>query len=245
MIGLGTIVNCVAVAIGCLIGFVIKKGLSERFEYILMKALGLSTMFIGAAGTLSGIISVEDGKFNMSLSSIMLMIISLVIGSVVGEALRIEDCLDSLGEKIKKRVKGGENNARFVEGFVTNTVLICVGAMAIVGSLNDGLRGDASTLYVKSTLDFVSGIVLTSTLGIGTIFAVLPMGIYQGAITVVARFIEPYLPDVLISDIDYIGSVLIFAIGINLAFGKKFKTGNMLPAILVPVVWRLLLQKFF
>ncbi len=245
MIGLGTIVNCAAVAIGCLIGLVIKKGLSARFEDILMKALGLSTMFIGAAGTLGGIISVENGKFDMSLSSIMLMIISLVIGSVVGEAVRIEDRLDTLGEKIKKRVKGGENNSRFVEGFVTNTVLICVGAMAIVGSLNDGLTGDASTLYVKSTLDFVSAIVLTSTLGIGTIFAVLPMGIYQGAITVVARFIEPYLPEVLISDIDYIGSVLIFAIGINLAFGKKFKTGNMLPAILVPVVWRLLLQNFF
>ena len=245
MIGLGTIVNCVAVAVGCLIGVAIKKGLSARFEDILMKALGLSTMFIGAAGTLSGIITVDDGRFDMSLSSIMLMIISLVVGSAIGEAVRIEDRLDTLGEKIKKCVKVGDGNSRFVEGFVTNTVLICVGAMAIVGSLNDGLTGDASTLYVKSTLDFVSGIVLASTLGIGTLFAIVPMGIYQGAITVVARFIEQYLPEVLISDIDYIGSVLIFCIGINLAFGKKFKTGNMLPAIFIPVVWRLLIQNFF
>lgn len=241
MIGIGTIVNCATVIAGCVIGLFIKKGLSPRFEDIIMKALGLCVLFIGGAGVFCGMLTFENGTFGTK--GTMLMIFSLVIGSIIGEALKIEDALERLGEGIKKRIRVGENNSRFVEGFVTYTLLICVGAMAIVGSLNDGILHDPSLLYTKAALDFVSGIIFASTLGIGTLFAVIPMAIYQGAITFAAGLIEPYMTDAMISDMGYIGSTLIFAIGINLAFGKKFKTGNMLPAILIPVIYNLIFVK--
>lgn len=238
MAGLGTIVNSLAVIVGCVAGLLIKKGISERFENIIMKALGLSTIFIGASGTLCGLLKIENG--GLSTKGTMLMIFSLVIGSIFGEAVRIEDRLDTLGEKLKKAVKADNSSGKFVEGFVTNTLVICVGAMAIVGSLNDGLFHDPSILFAKSILDGVIGVVFASTLGIGALFAVIPMAIYQGLITALAHFIEPYLTDLMVSDISYVGSVLIFAIGINLAFEKKFKVGNMLPAILVPVFYNLI-----
>ncbi len=237
MAGLGTIVNSLAVIVGCVLGLFIKKGLSERFENIIMKALGLSTVFIGASGVLCGLLTIENGV--LSTKGTMLMIFSLVIGSIVGEGIRIEEKLESIGEKLKKAVGADKGSGRFVEGFVTNTLVICVGAMAIVGSLNDGLFRDPSILYAKAILDGVIGLVFASTLGIGALFAVVPMAIYQGSITALAHFIEPYLTDVMVSDISYVGSVLIFAIGINLAFGKKFKVGNMLPAIVIPVVYNL------
>ena len=241
MIGIGTIVNCIGVIVGCIIGIFIKKGLSQRFEDIIMKAVGLSTLFIGASGALTGLLSVSEN--GLATKGSMLMIFSLVIGSLIGEALKIEDRLESLGEGLKKLVRVKDNNSRFVEGFVTYTLVICVGAMAIVGSLNDGLLSDPSILYTKSALDFISGIVFASSLGIGTVFAAIPMGLYQGAITFAARFIEEYLTDAMIADMGYVGNILIFAIGVNLAFGKKFKTGNMLPAIIIPIIYNLIFVK--
>ncbi len=239
MIGLGTIVNVIAVLLGGFIGLFIKKGLSMRLQDMIMKVLGLSTMFIGASGALAGLLSVKDGV--ISTKGTMLMIFSLVIGSILGEIIRIEDRLETLGEKLKKSVKAGENG-HFVEAFVTNTLVICVGAMAIMGSLQDGLSGDPTTLFAKSILDGVIAIVFTSTLGVGAMFAVIPLAIYQGGITILSRFIEPYLVGNMVPDMSYIGSVLIFAIGINLAFGKKFKVGNMLPSILIPIIYNLILQ---
>lgn len=238
MTGIGTIVNVLAILVGGFVGLVIKKGLSHRFEEILMKALGLSTLFIGVSGALVGLLSVEEGS--LSTKGTMLMIFSLVIGSVIGEAIRIEDRLETLGEKLKGLVKSG--GGKFVEGFVTNTVVVCVGAMAIMGSIQDALLGDPTTLFAKSILDGVICIVFTSTLGVGPIFAVIPLAVYQGGITLLAKFIEPYLVGNMVPDMSYIGSILIAAIGINLAFGKKFKVGNMLPAILVPIVYNLFLQ---
>ena len=239
MIGIGTIVNVIAVLAGGFVGLFIKKGLSPRLEDMIMKVLGLSTMFIGASGALAGLLSVKDGV--ISTKGTMLMIFSLVIGSVFGELMRIEDRLETLGEKLKRSVKAGENG-RFVEAFVTNTLVICVGAMAIMGSLQDGLSGDPTTLFAKSILDGVIAIVFTSTLGVGAMFAVIPLALYQGGITLLSKFIEPYLVGNMVPDMSYIGSVLIFAIGINLAFGKKFKVGNMLPSILIPVIYNLILQ---
>ncbi len=237
MAGLGTIVNCIAVIVGCTVGLLIKKGISKSFEDSIVKAQGLAVLFIGASGALCGLLKFENGAF--STKGTMLMIFSLVIGTLIGELLNIEDFLERVGDKIKKSVKSG-TNSRFVEGFVTNTLVICVGAMAIVGSLNDGLYNDPATLYVKAVLDGVIGIVFASTFGIGALFAVFPMAIYQGGITLCAHFIKPYLTDAMIGDMSYIGSILIFTIGVNLTFGKKFKSGNMLPAIIVPIVYNLI-----
>ncbi len=237
MTGIGTIVNVLAVLAGGTVGLFIKKGLKDSLQDMIMKVLGISTMFIGASGALCGLLTFKDGA--LSTKGTMLMIFSLVIGALIGELIRIEDRLDRVGEKLKGLVKSG-SNTHFVEGFVTNTLVTCVGAMTIMGAFQDGLNGDPSTLFAKSMLDGVVCIVFTSTMGVGAMFAVIPIALYQGGLTLLARFIEPYLTDAMVSDMSYIGSVLIFAIGINLAFGKKFKVGNMLPAILVPIVYNLI-----
>ncbi len=233
MIGLGTIVNVAAVLVGGSIGLLLRGGIKERFQTILMQALGLSTMFIGVSGTLKEMFTVQDGV--ISAEGTMLLILSLVIGSFTGELLKIEQRMDRLGEWLKQKV-GAKNDAHFVEGFVSATLIICVGAMAIVGSLQDGLRGDSSTLITKSILDGVLLIVLASTLGVGTLFSAIPLGVYQGSITLCAAFAAPLMSDRLISNLSLVGSVLIFAIGCNVAFGKRFSPANMLPALLGPVV---------
>ena len=169
----------------------------------------------------------------------MLMISSLVIGTIIGELLKIEDHLDRLGEKLKKTFKA-ENNHGFVNGFVTNALVVCVGAMAVVGSLEEGLTGDFSTLFAKAMLDCIISLVFASTLGLGVLFAAVPLLIYQGSITLLAGAISPIMSDVLISNLSYIGSVLIFAIGLNLLFSTRIKVGNMIPALLIPIAYEVI-----
>ena len=239
MVGLGTLVNMVAIIIGATIGIIIKGGLKQRFQDTIMNALGLAVMFIGISGALQGMF-VVDGT-SLETANTMLMIISLALGALLGEIIDIESKLDRLGELIRVKLKvKGEKGSNFVEGFVTSSLLYCVGAMAIIGSLKDGLTGDSSMLYAKSFLDGISAIILTSTLGIGVFFSAVPLGIYQGLITFSAKYIEPFLSDQLIANISFIGSILIFGIGINMVFGKKIKCGNLLPAVLIPVAYEII-----
>lgn len=243
MVGLGTLANMAAIIIGSLIGIVIKGGLKKRFQETIMNALGLAVMFIGISGALQGLFVIEDNS--LETNNIMLMIISLAIGSFLGELVDIEAKLDKFGEWIKTSLKvKGEKGQNFVEGFVSSSLLFCVGAMAIIGSLQDGLSKDASMLYAKGIIDGVVAIVFASALGIGTLFSILPLGIYQGTITLSAKLIEPYLSNQLISNISCIGSVLIFGIGINMVFGKKIKCGNILPAVLIPIAYEIITKLF-
>ena len=237
MIGLGTAVNVVAVIVGSLIGMLFKKGMKERFQNIMMQACGLATMFIGLSGALEMIFSIEDGK--IKAGSTMLIVISLILGGLVGELINIEKLLDAVGERLKGAVKAKGDN-RFVEGFVTASLVICIGAMAICGPLEEGLTGNSQTLLIKAVLDFVIVLVFASVYGIGVGFSALPLGLYQGLITLFAAFISPYLSDTLISNLSGIGSVLIFAVGLNLIFPKKIRVGNLLPTLLVPVLYELI-----
>ena len=167
------------------------------------------------------------------------MVLSLVLGGLMGEALNIEHRMDQLGEKLRRRFGSGED-AGFVNGFVTASLVICIGAMAVVGSIRDGLTGDWSMLLAKSLLDFIIVMVFASTLGLGVLFSAIPVGIYQGGITLLAAFIAPYMTDSLISSLSFIGSVLIFGVGVNLLRPGSFRVGNLLPALLMPVIWELL-----
>lgn len=241
MAGLGTLGNIAAILLGSAIGILIKGGLKKKFQDTIMNALALAVMFIGISGTLQGLMIVKDGK--LETGSIMLVIVSLALGAFIGEAIDIEARLDRVGEWLKKKlkVKDGKDKG-FVEGFVSSSLLYCVGAMAIIGSLQDGLSGDPSMLLAKGFIDGVVSIFFASTLGIGVFFSVIPVGIYQGIITLSARYIEPYLSDKLISDVSVIGSIIIFGIGINMLFGKKIRCGNLLPAVLVPVVYEIILN---
>ena len=243
MIGLGTLGNIVLILIGSTIGIILKGGLKKRFQDTIMSALGLAVMFIGISGALKGLLTVEGS--GLSTVNTMLMIVSLAIGALIGEIIDIEAKLDKVGEWIKKTLKvEGEKGQGFVESFVNSSLLFCVGAMAIIGSLEDGLSGDPSMLLAKGFIDGVVAIFFASTLGYGVFFSVIPIGIYQGIITFSARYIEPFLNDRLVANISFVGSILIFGIGINMLFGKKIKCGNILPAVLVPIAYEIILGLF-
>lgn len=226
---------------GSTIGILIKGGLKQRFQETIMNALGLAVMFIGITGALQGLLIVKDE--GLETGNIMLMIISLALGAFIGELIDIEARLDRVGEFIKRSLKvKGEKGKNFVEGFVNSSLLFCIGAMAIIGALEDGLSGDSSMLIAKGVIDGVVAIFFASTLGIGVFFSILPLGIYQGAITLSASFIEPYLSERLITNLSFIGSILIFGIGINMIFGKKIKCGNILPAVLIPIGYEIIMK---
>lgn len=243
MVGLGTLGNIALILIGSTVGLLIKGGLKQRFQDTIMSGLGLAVMFIGIIGALEGLLTIEDGS--LTSTNVMLMIVSLAIGGFLGEAINIEAKLDQVGEWLKRKLKlSKEKDKGFVESFVNSSLLFCVGAMAIIGSLRDGLSADPSMLLAKGFIDGVVAIFFASTSGIGVLFSVIPVGLYQGIITLAAGFIEPFLSERLVLNLSFIGSILIFAIGINMIFGKKIKSGNLLPAILVPVAYEIIVNVF-
>lgn len=233
MIGLGTIINTAAVAVGGLLGLLLKNGIAKRFEKILMQVLGLATVFIGISGTLKYMLVVENGS--LSTQGTMLLIFSLVIGCLLGEWINIEAKMETIGIKLKALAKI-KNDNRFVDGFVTASLIICVGAMAIVGSMEDGLTGDFSMLLAKSALDFVIVAVLAAAYGTGVVFSAVPIFVYQGAITIIAALFGEIISQTLISQLSFVGNTLIFCVGVNLIREKTFRVANMLPALLIPIV---------
>lgn len=237
MFGTGTLINTAGVIAGSAIGILLRRGMKKELQSALMAGCGVATIFIGIAGVMQGMITIVDGQIQTKGS--MLLIFSLVIGGLFGELIDIEKRMDAVGEKLK-RMFHAEKDARFVEGFVNTSLIICVGAMAIVGSIEDGLSGDATMLTAKAVLDFAIVIVLASTYGIGVMCSALAILVYEGALTLAAHFIGNFISDVLIANLSFIGSALIFCVGINVAFGKKFRVGNMLPALLGPVVYALI-----
>ena len=245
MIGLGTLVNTAAVIVGGLLGMALKKGIAQRFEKILMQALGLATMFIGVGGVLQYMLVVENGA--VSTRGTMLLIFSLVIGAVLGQLVDIEGKMEKLGIKLKSAVRV-KDDRHFVEGFVNASLVICVGAMAIVGGVQDGISGDSSTLMVKAALDFAIVAVIAATYGVGVVFSALPLFLYQGAITLIAALFGSVISEPLIAELSFVGSALIFCVGVNLVREKTFKVANMLPALLIPILaepGRLLISELF
>ena len=221
---IGTIVNSVAVVIGCLIGSLIKGRLKTNISNTIMSGLGLCVLYIGVSGALKG----EDT---------LLMIICIVIGALIGELIDIDKWLSRLGEIIERKVnKVGKSNISIAEGFVSASLLFCVGAMAIVGSLESGLRGNHDTLFAKSLLDGVTSIILTSTLGIGVIFSAVTIFIYQGLITLGAGMLANVLSGSVINNMTAVGSLLIIGLGFNILGITKIKVANMLPAVILPVL---------
>ena len=232
MFGLGTIVNTIAVIAGGIIGIFFKNGLKQRFQDTIIQGLGLSTLFIGAAGALSEMLKIVN--HSLETNGTLILILSMVLGGILGEAINIVLQIEKFGQYLKEKVKS--HDSKFVEAFVSTSLVICVGAMAIVGSFQDGLYGDASTLISKAMLDFMIVMVFASTMGIGTVFSAIPIFIYQGTLTLCASFLAPYFTTRIIANMSFVGSVLIFAVGTNLCFQTKIKVGNLLPAIFMPIL---------
>ena len=234
MIGLGTIINTAAIILGGLAGGVFGKRLTERYQDTLMKACGLCVVFLGIAGALEKMFVITEGK--VSSTGTMMLIASFAIGSLIGEWLNIVHLMNRFGEWLK--VKSGNSKDKiFVDAFVTASLTVCVGAMAIVGSIQDGILGDYNTLLMKAILDFVIICVMTASMGKGCAFSAIPVAIFQGSITLLARGIEPIMTEAALNNLSLVGSMLIFCVGVNLIWDKKFKVANMLPAIVIAVAW--------
>jgi hypothetical protein len=243
MAGWGTIVNFIAILAGGAAGLALKKVLKKRVMDTVMQGVGLAVLIIGISGALSAAFSVIEGKNHTE--HVLIMIISLAVGACIGEMVKIEERLETAGKAIEKRFVKPGGDSTFVQGFVTATLVFCVGSMAIVGSLEDGINRNSDILFAKSTLDGIASIVFASAMGVGVLFSAVPVGVYQGAITLLAVIIAPFLGETLVTQMSLIGSVLIMAIGLNMLGIAKIKVGNLLPAIFIPAAYNVLNHVFF
>ncbi len=233
MTGLGTIINSAAIVAGGLIGHFSGKLFKEAQQDSLTKTCGVSVMFIATAGAMQGMLSVEGGKILGGKS--MLVVLALALGTILGELCKIERGFERFGEWLKKKT-GNSGDSQFVNAFVTASLTVCIGAMAIVGAIQDGIKGDFSTLAVKSVLDLIIIAVMTSSLGKGCVFSAIPVFVFEGLITLLARLISPLMTELAIVYLSLVGSILIFCVGVNLVWGKKFRVANMLPSVVFAVI---------
>lgn len=233
MPGLGTLINGLAVIAGGLLGLVFRRGLPQRFQDTLMQALGLSSIFIGISGSLEKMLQIQNGF--VSVQGTLLAVLSLAAGALLGEWINLERRFEQLGLWLKKKT-GSEKDSRFMQGFLTASLTICIGAMAIVGALQDGLSADPSLLITKAVLDCLIIMIFTSAFGKGAIFSVIPLVFFQGSITILAQFIAPLLTKQMLDNLSMIGSMLIFCVGINLMFNTKIRVANLLPALLIAIL---------
>ena len=237
MTGLGTIVNCAAVIVGAIIGMVFKKALKERFCELITQSMGLAVIFIGAAGGIGRII--ELNKAENGTAQIVLMVVAFALGSFFGELINIQHQTERFASWLRVKTKS-ENDTGFISGFVNASLTICVGAMAVIGPIQDALSHDYSTLFTKAVLDMVIVMVIASAMGKGTVFSVIPLAVVQGLITLLAKLVEPLLTDSAITAISFVGSMMIFCVGVNLMFDKKIRVANMLPTIIFAVAFSFL-----
>ena len=232
MIGLGTIINCAAIIVGGVFGLLVGKLLKERVQEALQKANGICVLFIGIAGAMEGMLRLSGSTLSSGRS--MLIIASLALGALVGELINIEHWVERFGEWLKIKT-GNAKDKDFVNGFVTASLTVCIGAMAVVGSIKDGIEGDISILTTKAILDLIIVMVMTCSLGKGCIFSAIPVAVFQGTITALARLIKPLMTEAASANLSLIGSVLIFCVGVNLVWGKKIKVANLLPSLVFAV----------
>ena len=233
MYGLGTIINTGAILLGGLCGRLFGRFLSESAQDTLTKVCGVSTLFIAVTGALEGMLTVVNGK--VVSGGGMLVIICLAIGAFIGELLKIEDAFERFGQWLKIKT-GNAKDKGFVDAFVTASLTVCIGAMAIVGSIQDGLVGDYSILATKAVLDLIIITVMTCSMGKGCAFSAIPVAIFQGSITILAGLMRAIMTEAALANLSLVGNVLIFCVGINLVWGKKIKVANLLPAIVVAVI---------
>ena len=230
---MGTLINCAGILIGGLLGLLFGRFFKETMQDSLTKVCGIATLFIGISGALEKMFTLQDGLLVSSGS--MLVVICLSIGTLIGELLNIEAGFERFGQWLKVKT-GNAKDKSFVDAFVTASLTVCIGAMAIVGSIEDGLTGDYSILATKAVLDLIIILVMTCAMGKGCIFSAIPVGIFQGGITLLSRLLTPIMTDAALANLSLLGSVLIFCVGINLVWGKKVRVANMLPAVVIAVI---------
>ena len=237
MIGLGTIINVAGIIAGGLVGKLFGRFLSERYQDTLMVATAVCVLFLGISGALQEMMTVSDGK--LSSGGTMMMIGSFAIGSLIGEWMNVDYHMERFGEWLKVKT-GSTGDAGFVNGFVTASLTVCIGAMAVVGAIQDGISGDYSTLAAKAVLDLIIIMIMTASMGKGCIFSAIPVGLFQGSITLLAQFIKPLMTAAALSNLSFVGSMMIFCVGANLFWNMKIRVANMLPGLIIAVLWAFL-----
>ena len=238
MIGLGTLINVACIIGGGLVGLVASSLVTERLQDALMKSCGACVMFVGIAGALEKMLTglvATDGTVALSTAGSMALVASMAIGTVLGEAADLDGRFEELGTWLRDKT-GSSGDARFVDGFVTASLTVCIGAMAIVGSIQDGLTGDYSTLALKGVMDAIIVCAMAASMGKGCIFSALLVGVFQGCVTALATLLQPVMTEAALANLSLVGSVLIFCVGVNLIWPRTFKPANMLPAVVIAAV---------
>ena len=233
MIGLGTIINTVSIIIGGFAGDLVRRFFNDLQQRALRKTCGVGVLFIGIAGAMEGMLSVEGAS--VVSGKAMLIVVCLVLGAVTGELLGIENWIERLGEWLKRKTNN-TGDAHFTAAFLTASLTVCIGAMAIMGSIQDGISGDYSTLAVKSVLDLIIVASLTSSMGRGCIFSALPVFVLEGSMTLLAHFVAPFMTETALLFLSTVGSILIFCVGMNLVWGEKVRVANLLPSVIFAVI---------
>lgn len=218
---LGTIVNAGAIVLGSLIGMLAKKAIPQRMGDLIMTAIPIVVMVLGV-------------QFSIASKNILIVIVSLVIGAIIGELIDIDKKLEVFGNNVQLKMKGNDSN--FSAAFVSTTLIYCVGSMAILGSIESGINGNHTILYTKALMDGISAVFFASTLGAGVLFSSISVFVYQGILTILAGYVSPYLSSAVVTEMSATGGILLIALAFTILGIKKIKVANLLPAIFLPIV---------
>lgn len=233
MRGMGTIANVLAIIIGGSLGLFCKNLLKDRYQETIMKATGIATMFLALSGTLSKMFVIQ--QVGIQTTGSMNVILSLVIGALIGEMIDIDHLFEKFGNWLKLKTKS-QGDHQFVNAFVTASLTVCIGAMAIMGAIQDGIYANPSILFAKAVLDFVIILVMSSSMGKGCFFAFIPVAFLQGTLTALSVGLAPFMTTSFLNHLDMVGNILIFCVGINLIWLRTIRVANLLPALVVAVV---------
>lgn len=245
MIGLGTIVNVGAIIVGGLAGLLSRRFLKERYQETITKAMGFGIIVMALGSTLSQMFVVKlsgaADQLNASLDTqgTMMMIISLAVGALLGEFINLDFWFERFGTWLRDKT-GNQEDSRFIDAFVAASLTVCVGAMAIIGAMQDGISGSHDTLYAKAILDLIIIMMMTASLGRGCIFSAIPVAVLQGTVTLLARVVAPFMTAGAVSNLSLVGNVLILCVGVNLIRPKTIRVANVLPAIVIAVLFSFL-----
>ena len=237
MIGLGTLINVAAIVVGGGIGLAGGKRLSSRAQQTLIRGMAVCVLFVAIGGVMEEMLVVENGALHTR--GTLMLVVSIALGGLMGELLDLDRRLEGFGRWLREK-SGNGRDSRFLDGFITATMTVSIGAMAIVGAVEDGIHGDYTILAAKSLMDFVIILVMASSLGKGCLFSAIPVGLLQGSVTLLARLVQPLLTPAALSALALVGSALIFCVGLNLLWEKTIRVANLLPALAVAVAYALL-----
>ena len=234
MRGLGTIINIILIFLAGTFGCTFSSKMKEKMQETLFLITGIAVIFVGIAGAMEQMLMIENGR--LIPRNIMMVICCLAIGAIVGEYFDLDGKMNQFADYVKKKSNNG-NDTKFVVAFVNTSCVVCIGAMAVIGAIKDGISGDITVLAAKGVIDFILVSVMSASLGKGCMFSAIPVAIFQGSITLLAMMLNTVVPAVALENLSCVGSILIFCVGVNMVFERKMRVANVLPAVIIAVIW--------